>query len=240
MHVFLSPHMDDTTLSCGGTIHQLTQSGESVHIITIMAGYPPHPLPASPLVAELHARWQAGISPITVRREEETQANAILGATVTFWDIPDCIYRTLNNTPLYVNGDDDLFGGVHPQDPAHQQLDHYTLPADATAVYIPAGIGNHVDHVLVKQWALDQLTNADCFLYADYPYSSSQSAVESLPSVIKTFDVSHFNAKVQAVNAYRSQISTFWEDANHMRQQLEADMRDPHTGRFAEHYWRIV
>ena len=37
VHLFISPHLDDVVLSCGGYIHRLTTSGEKVVIVTVIA-----------------------------------------------------------------------------------------------------------------------------------------------------------------------------------------------------------
>ena len=36
VHLFISPHLDDVVLSCGGYIHRLTTSGEKVVIVTVI------------------------------------------------------------------------------------------------------------------------------------------------------------------------------------------------------------
>jgi len=42
MHwIYLSPHLDDAVLSCGGIIWQQVQSGHQVEIWTICAADPP-------------------------------------------------------------------------------------------------------------------------------------------------------------------------------------------------------
>ena len=39
--IFLAPHLDDVVLSCGGQIFLETEAGNSVLVVTIMAGDPP-------------------------------------------------------------------------------------------------------------------------------------------------------------------------------------------------------
>ncbi|MEZ4728018.1 MAG: PIG-L family deacetylase [Caldilineaceae bacterium] len=49
--IYLSPHLDDVALSCGGQIFGATRTGQRVLIVTITAGDPPPPLfPAMPRV----------------------------------------------------------------------------------------------------------------------------------------------------------------------------------------------
>ena len=56
--IYLSPHLDDVALSCGGQIHQLTHrpGGQEVLIVTLMAGVPP-PGPVSAFAREQHVAW---------------------------------------------------------------------------------------------------------------------------------------------------------------------------------------
>ena len=54
-HVYLSPHLDDAVLSCGGMIHRQAQAGERVVVVTVCAGDPP-PGPLSDFARSLHER----------------------------------------------------------------------------------------------------------------------------------------------------------------------------------------
>jgi LmbE family N-acetylglucosaminyl deacetylase len=55
--IYLSPHLDDVVLSCGGLVWEQARQGERVEIWTICAGDPP-PIPLSSFAASLHERWQ--------------------------------------------------------------------------------------------------------------------------------------------------------------------------------------
>ncbi len=243
MHVFLSPHMDDTTLSCGGLIAHLNAQGEPVMVVNLMSGYPPDPLPESPLIRELHARWNAEDSPIDQRREEERQANSCLGVrSLLFMDIPDCIYRTHNGIALYVNGDADIFGTVHPHDPAPAQLSIITLPPNAR-IYAPLAIRGHVDHILVRDWAMRYVEPERLMLYEDYPYAENNTwreaalAVFDLKPHVVQVTSREFDYKCDAITCYASQISTFWHSTEQMRQRLHAYMTSVGQGALAERYW---
>ncbi|TVR23566.1 MAG: PIG-L family deacetylase [Anaerolineaceae bacterium] len=240
--IFLSPHMDDTTLSCGAGIAQLQAAGVAVRVVNVMAGHPPDPLPDSPLVRELHQRWGAGAQPITIRRAEEARANALLGAEVIFMDIPDAIYRTAGGAALYTAGDAHLFGAVHPDDPAGEIL-KATAPPDAERVYVPAGVGGHVDHCLTRDWALRHLPASKLIFYEDYPYAAHQHAV-SIPSHdvaprLRYVGEREFEIKCAAIACYASQISTFWRDIAHMRRDLRDYMTVVGGGQLAERYWVV-
>jgi len=75
-HIYLSSHLDDAVLSCGGTIHRLSAGGEAVQVMTLLAGNPTpgsEPLPyaedADAVQAALGAAgagpWRDEIVPLT-------------------------------------------------------------------------------------------------------------------------------------------------------------------------------
>ena len=55
--IYLSPHLDDAALSCGGQIARFRGEGRSVLIVTVTAGDPPTGA-ESRYIQELHSRWQ--------------------------------------------------------------------------------------------------------------------------------------------------------------------------------------
>ena len=230
-HIFLSPHYDDAVYSCGGIIHQFAQRGDVVHIITVMGGDPPDALPDTPIVRDLHQRWAAGEAPVTTRRSEDRAAAAVLGATGVHLPIPDCVYRTANGTALYPD-ERALWNHIHPADPApalmgKALLAHITAEA---VVYAPLAVGGHVDHLIVRDWALAQ--RFAVLFYEDYPYSEQPGAVEAALAHLPTgrgqrvatvlLTQAAIAAKIEAAKAYQSQISTFWQDAAALEQRVRA------------------
>jgi len=250
--VFLSPHLDDAIYSCGAHIAQLTHP---VTILTVMAGDPPDPLPDTPLVHELHTRWEAGDNPVAFRRREDRNAANALASSAQihthYLPIPDCVYRMHNGVGLYPIGDDDLFGLVHPDDPAKAALATTDLPdADKKTLYAPLGVGNHVDHQLVRDWAFQlkqKYPQLDLYLYADYPYSANIGAINhtlnQLAVPCSHVQVPLSEAAIQrwiaAAAQYTSQMSTFWSDEKtmqkHMRNYLNTMSTPPDL---MQSYWQ--
>lgn len=250
MHLFVSPHLDDAILSCGGLMHQLRQQGDIPTILTVMAGDPPDPLPDTPLVQELHARWEVGENPVAVRRAEDEAAARILGAQAAFLSIPDCIYRAVGGVALYPNGDEDLFGSIHPNDPARSALAAAESAAidQSTVLYAPLGIGHHVDHQLVREWVLERSAGraGATLFYEDYPYCEDDSATRqaldhfpiALEPVLILLAQEDFTAKCAAIAAYQSQISSFWGSLDEMRDRVRQHLLKTGDGQLAERYWR--
>mgnify|MGYP001262240701 CR=1 FL=1 len=253
MHLFLSPHYDDAILGCGGTIHHLAARGEAVFVRTVF-GQNPQQVPASPIAQELHLRWRAGETPVAARIEEDEAAAKVLGAVpqrMTVW--ADCIYRTdRQGQPLY-STEGELFSAVHPHDDAGRLIPTIVLPPrdNIDVLYAPLGVGHHVDHQIVRDWALElgkQNPVLALKFYEEYPYSETTSALErarhfydelgmSLEAESVLLSEADVEAKIRAIALYRSQISTFWENSETMGLAVRQYMRRVGSGSLVERYW---
>lgn len=259
MHLVLSPHPDDAALSCGGLVSDLVQGGQTVAVWTLMAADALMPLPQSPLIEAIHQRWQAGVNPSQVRREEDLAALHLLGADpIWFGAWLDCIYRTDHNGRALYTTDDAIFGPIHPDDPLNTAT--LALPEALQTVYIPLGAGNHVDHQIVRDKILAALPEGvTVYAYEEYPYSANTDEVyhshtgtqERLfgslavqiahqhlrhPSTLYVHRLSEnaISAKIAAIACYRSQISTFWHSHDEMAQRVRA-----YATEYGERLWLI-
>ena len=232
--VYLSPHLDDVVLSCGGIIWHQVQHHDEVEIWTLFAGDPPQK-ELSPFAREIHQRWQTGERAAAARRAEDTLACERLEVTPRQFAYPDCIYRNSPGTdqPL-IKKNEDLFQPL----PACEQafVDEITaalqqiFPLEATLV-IPLAMGNHIDHQIVRLVG-ERLTRSR-FYYADFPYSGNhpEEVQGRVPQNSSTY---HFPINNQslalwqyAVEAYTSQISTFWPSLSDMYKSLEEYAKSP-------------
>lgn len=226
--VFLSPHLDDAVLSCGGFIFELIQQGEKVEICTICAGDPPLG-ELSPLAEMLHQRWgvTAQASQVT-RRAEDIAACQILGATPFHLDIPDCIYRrnSENGQPL-ISSNKALFQPLPPAEyPLASQLAKRLaahIPSSSRIV-CPLTLGGHIDHHLTRKAA--ELLARPLWYYADYPYLL-QHAGQLHEYIAPDWQIEQISISLNACRAwqdavacYQSQISTFWASMDEMRNAI--------------------
>lgn len=248
-HIFLSPHFDDAIFSCGGTIAQLARAG-SASIVTVMGGQPPLPMPDTPLIRDLHQRWQTGDDPIGARQQEDQAAAARLGASLLQLPVPDCIYRTADGQPLYPENKS-LWGGIDPRDRLEDWLTDTqpfeTLLANADYLYAPLGVGNHVDHQIVRQWGL-RLAAAHPHLnfqfYTDFPYMKDSGKISAALTHVNLtlqprwiyLSSDDIHEKIMAMSCYDSQISTFWENHEAMQHDVQTSFRVQHD-LWGERYW---
>lgn len=226
--IYLSPHLDDVALSCGGLVWEQVQAGDRVSIWTICAGNPP-PGTLSPFAESIHLRWQTGAQAATLRRAEDLRSCQILGATPRHFALADCIYRRddITGTPLYTS-EEALFGEIHPGEAGlvhslgRQMAD---LLNGGENLISPLAIGGHVDHRLVR--AAAESLHYPLWYYADYPYVVQAESSTALPKPemrAVTFPVSErgLAAWIEAVAAYESQISTFWPDRAGMKAAIQS------------------
>lgn len=226
--IFLSPHLDDAVLSCGGMIAELVRSGCVVEVWTICAGDPPSG-PLSPLAQSLHDRWGTPVNPVETRREEDRRSCAILGAGARHFSIPDCIYRPNPATgePL-IRENDELFQPLpEAENPLagdiQRQLTNH-LPEGAQVVS-PLTHGRHIDHYLVRRSA--EGLNLPLLYYADFPYAI-QSQIHRAQWFLPGWETIEFAVSRDsltkwqtAIAEYNSQISTFWGSLVEMESAIE-------------------
>ncbi|MCJ7715175.1 MAG: PIG-L family deacetylase [Anaerolineales bacterium] len=229
--IYLSPHLDDVIYSCGGLIWEQTRSRLGVEIWTICAAdFPPRPF--SSFAETLHGNWGLGEDAVKIRKQEDRKASQIVGAGSHYLKYLDCIYRKSDSGKYFYQSEGDLFGGLDPgeADLISTLVDDLKdqLSADVQVV-APLGIGNHVDHELVRKAA--SRLGIPLFYYADYPYARESGGKEIL-NIMK--DSTDWEAEIYPISeegiqgwqkaalAYQSQVSTFWEDEAALKEEIKA------------------
>jgi LmbE family N-acetylglucosaminyl deacetylase len=244
-HVYLSPHLDDAVLSCGGRIWQQAQEGERVLVATVFGGTPAPDTPLSPFAQGLHARWGHLADAAGRRQEEDQAALALLGAKPLHWTYADCIYRRTPEGHFPYASEELLWGPVHPAEEgliAELASRIAALPLEpGGALFAPLRVRRHVDHQIVRRAA----EGSGCRLayYEDYPYAENpswlQEALVTLDAKAELALLSEeaLAAKVAAIACYRSQISTFWAGLDAMAASVRAYAERVGEGQPAERYW---
>jgi LmbE family N-acetylglucosaminyl deacetylase len=246
-HLVLSPHLDDAALSCGGTIHRWSSAGESILVVSVMTGDPPDG-ELSPYAGSQHARWD--LPPreaYALRRAEDRAALEALGAGLAHLPLLDCIYRR-GPEGTYYNSDDDIFGTIHPADAglAHDVLRQVAAlevggPGDLT-VYAPLGLGNHVDHQIVRR-AAEAWLGPRLVYYEDYPYAEKAdpaAAPAGLTPWLVPLTEGDLAARIAAIGCYRSQIGVLFGSYDEMVARVRgyAGRLAPPGNPGAERFWR--
>jgi LmbE family N-acetylglucosaminyl deacetylase len=239
-HLYLSPHLDDAVLSCGGAIHCHAAAGDVVRVITFFAGEAEAGAELSPFAQEQHRHWGNHPSPMTLRRAEDQAALIQLGAEGQYLDYQDAVYRTdPEGQWIYVDLDT-LFGRLQPADPlaedGAQRLSEHVSdlvpPDDDLTLYAPLGVGRHVDHQIIHaagRRLLDQ--GYRVAFYEDYPYAEIAGALEAALEASEArpwrvenlcLEAADLAAKVSALGYYRSQMAVLFGGAEAMPSRVWA------------------
>jgi LmbE family N-acetylglucosaminyl deacetylase len=236
--IFVSPHLDDAALSCGGAIAHLVGAGVRVTVVTVFTADQPGGEPISPLARRVHASWDAGDRPFSARHDEDLAAMQLLGARPEHLGLLDAIYRrSASGEALY----GDPLGTPAAEDVEHflprlvAELGVSAVGASPQArVFCPEATGDHVDHILVRR-AVEQVVDAKRIVYySEYPYSARRgvsaggvvgAAAHTLPLTAEELD-----ARIRALGCYASQLrGLFPSEAERLREIASA--RLPIVGR---------
>jgi LmbE family N-acetylglucosaminyl deacetylase len=248
-HLFLSPHLDDAALSCGGAIHRWASAGEAVLVVSVMTGDPPDK-DTSAFAATQHSRWDLPPEEAyRIRRAEDRAALGILGAEPAHLAFVDCIYRR-GPEGTYYTSEEEIFGPVDPDDAelVHDLGQQFAMlaagEADEPTVYAPLAFGGHVDHQLVRR-AAEAWLDSRLVYYEDYPYAEkadpAADPAELAPWLVP-LDEEDLTARIEAVACYRSQIGVLFGSREEMVSRIRAYAGGLAPPGFvgAERFWRPV
>ncbi len=189
------------------------------------------------------------------RRAEDAEAVALLQAEAVALPFADCIYRRLPDGQWRCASEAALFTGNGSVEPALEAAVSERLsdlmaelgkegPAGvAITVLAPLGLGNHIDHRLVREAAERTVGRGLCY-YEDIPYALEGAAWSAfvpsgLRGAARPVALENVEAKIAAAARYSSQLSTFWPDALAMAEALRAFAGQRGApGGFAEVLWQ--
>lgn len=241
--VYLSPHLDDAALSCGGRIFDQARAGKTIGILTLCTAAPAA-TGLSSLARDLHQRWGLDAATVMDRRQrEDADACRVLGAEPVHGRLLDALYRRHPQTgrPLYPTLES-LFGTPDPaEDPLLSDLaGQLRQRVRAARVHAPLAVGNHVDHQLTRR-AAERAFGPELRYYEDFPYARRRRALwraltprRRWTSTVWPLGRDALEHKIRAISCYPSQLGTVFEDAADLRRQVEGFARR----RGGERLWR--
>jgi LmbE family N-acetylglucosaminyl deacetylase len=223
--VYLSPHLDDAVYSCGALMDQQVKQGLQVEIWTLFAGqFDARKL--STFAKEIHQRWGTGLLSVQARRLEDQKACTFLGVVPKYYNFQDVIYRhTADDNPEIVFNDD-LFRNYQSGDELIKEkiksaLGNALDELVDIQVCAPLGLGNHIDHQILRK-AIDEIELKNpLYYYADFPYVIREKVAVSQEHT-RQYQLAEENVKVwcKAIAIYKSQISTFWDEEKEICEEI--------------------
>jgi LmbE family N-acetylglucosaminyl deacetylase len=194
MIIFLSPHFDDAIGSAGGMIARLVRRGRACSVMTLMA--------KPPKIAKVR-------SFIYVLRRiiENRRACRVVGATVINAPFLDAPYRKSRDSRDKKSGKRALFTSAVTETELVASVRAFILAhtAPGDILIAPAGLGNHVDHLIVRA-AVENIPRAVCF-YEEFYYDISDPNAErtrGYEKVLLTPD--ELDIKIRAMEKYKKTL----------------------------------
>lgn len=247
--IFIQPHFDDVPLSCGGTAALAARTVGRPTVTTVFAGEVFDEL-VGDLAAVKHRRWGVADANevIARRRAEDTAACEVLDCATRWLGIPDAIYRDRYPT------DAQLYGTIAPEEDAlvahlAEEISHLPECTGRTAVFVPLGIGSHVDHQIAfeagRALARKGMT---VWAYEDSPYCihSPAAAAARMKTVAGAlgaevaFDITRtLRDRLDAIACYGTQVPVLFRFTTDWRGAVEAHARAVGQGVPCERFWRI-
>lgn len=260
VHRFISPHYDDTALSCGGLVAGLTAHGVRSVSEVVFGEEPDASVPMTSFAASMHDGWGLSAEDVIARRRaEEAVAAAQLGFSRANLPFRDAIYREDH----YVS-DAMLFGSPAAAEHALPSLmaESLALPANPDGhvrIYVPLAIGNHVDHQHAFLMGVSLARNGwPVRFYEDLPYALMEGAFEQRMAAVTSQGVSldvaeivevgpWWEKKIDAIFAYPSQLETIFRHyvgVGTTRDEVSGVLmmyaKKVGGGEPAERYWRLT
>ena len=142
-HIFLSPHLDDAVVSCGGTIAKLVYQREDVLVVSVFT--------KNPDIKKIPKKFHK-FAIYDQRKKEDQKALNRLSVDYKWLDVEERAYRV----PLLKKPTDifkiNLSGGLEQFSNINKiqaEIDKLIEKYPKAKFYAPLAIGNHYDHVEV-------------------------------------------------------------------------------------------
>lgn len=236
-YTFVSPHMDDVVLSAGNCILDLIKKKKKVLVTTVFTEFGKEPI-------SLKSRrylYDSGFFNlkqfIKARKKEDRQAMETLGAEYVHLGFIDGGFRKKENVNWFFEllsylgiGKKFLYpaklfsGKIFPEDELLIKMVYLELKKRVGANDVllgPLAIGNHVDHLIVKEM-LSFFPNKKYF-WIDQPYVDERGGYKQLRATQrkfkKAFSAESKPLKKEIVSCYRSQIECLFPDGIKLKKE---------------------
>jgi LmbE family N-acetylglucosaminyl deacetylase len=240
----ISPHLDDAVISVGATIAHRTLRGLTTEVATVFAGANPDRL--SRAARAFHRDCGLGANAVAVRKKEDAEALAALGASSKHLRYLDAIYRAAPNGRRLARHRQHMFK-TSVSEEEHLVTDIAETLADLATRFEPevvltcAGFGSHIDHVVTRA-ATQRWTRRErrpLLLWEDLPYMVNEPISGKVPGcpVRSSPPAKAWELKWQAVRSYESQIRMLWRGGRDWRAELTQHAKIRGCGIPSEQFW---
>lgn len=226
--LFVSPHLDDAVFSAGIALLRLSARTRLIlSTVFTEASMPPYTLSAKVLLKKMGG-FEGAAELFKVRRSEDKRACEALGADFQHLGLTDAAFRKKKNEFIFVK----YLSGIIPEISHIYPVYRFHIvsgkiaPKDRVSlieteiklkklakifkpgvVFCPAGIGGHVDHIIVRD--VCRKIFANLILWEDFPYNLENKKRNKI-SLLKKLGFLNpcelGRQKIEIMSLYKSQI----------------------------------
>jgi len=227
---FVSPHLDDAIFSAGGLLYELSKRNVPITVINVFtkASNPPYTVSIKKFLKS--CGYKNAYDLYNDRIEEDTEVLNKIGVKVINLDFVDALWRQKKTIKNIITNLIPEFNYIYPiyrtsiakgkiskndkglEKSLENKFQKIILKNKKAIVFGPAGIGNHTDHLIVRN-ALSENIKDSIVYWADYPYAEHSQVDKKFSSSLNlskfTFK-SNSKKKMELVLGYKSQISAIF------------------------------
>ena len=236
--LFLSPHLDDAVLSCGLLLEKLVVLGKKVVVASLFTKVSTPPFTQNASLFIQKSGYKKAEELFEDRIKEDIKALKFLKVRYRYFDYIDAAFRKsqlfekfpnmgflLKLFPqfvhIYTNPKREFSGRVSFQDRGlvwgiKKDLKRFIkkLGDEKILILAPLGVGGHVDHIIVRDFA--RKSGLDVLYWLDFPYSTKKEYIKTYFSKEWQYEkcleieVPLKTKKYQAIKSYKSQIDVLF------------------------------
>ncbi len=224
---FVSPHYDDAVLSAGALLSYLAKH-TTVVIITVFTQAGPKPYSLSAKAYLNQCGYTDADQLYSDRTKEDKLVLRKIAKKVIDLDFTDALWRRKYQPTMMMRQISKLvpeLGLIYPTYRLHvskgriakadtktfqdiRQALQNVISEDRRMIFCPAGIGGHVDHVLVRK--VCEATFSPVVYWSDFPYDQSSTANFSEDMHMFTFE-QDLSSKYALIKGYQTQFTAMFK-----------------------------
>lgn len=230
--LFLSPHLDDAILSCGGFINFLLKNGHQIWVVNIFTEGLSGKISqaARTHLSQSKFRETESLNFFEMRREEDKKAWSVLGLKPQNLSFIDASWRIgPQKNFLYKDEQRVFYGEISIADEElinkikNKVIALTSHKKDRLNVFCPLGIGNHVDH-LIARIATEAIFDK-IFYWEDVPYNNNREKRRAFFQLNKDYQKifeyrDNFSKKKMMLENYSSQILSLFPSGLNLKKEI--------------------
>lgn len=209
--VVLSPHFDDAIGSAGGVIRRMVADGRDVSVMTFMT--------RRPSIINFRSYMYVGH-----RIAENRAAVDVVGARVIDAPFLDAKYRDIYKKNKREKGKAGLFSDHVTETPLVNEIKDYILDntSDDAILVAPAGLGGHIDHLIVRAAVAD--IPRTVYYYEEFYYDiKNKNAPLTADFETVLLSDAELESKIESMGHYKKTLRNLFrkDTMNAMRKYYE-------------------